>query len=206
MFTPIVYDSNGNRIIFSIEKAVDVISGKDVLLYPGAAKLGRDHDTIMFQNESMAFDRKYLLTLNKLAPVQISDRQSVRNRHFTSEILISGCSQRISIVSPPALTGMVDSVGLFAIGRVVGCKIDGDWWVRAYPMFGTESSIAAVEGSIQPDGNFRIRGFMLGQRAIVFVGMGKHALKVLSADLHEETFNDLGTLEMGATCPSSSSQ
>ena len=52
LFTPIVYDSNGNRIRFSIEKAVDVKSGKDILLYPSAAKLGRDRDTIMFQKES----------------------------------------------------------------------------------------------------------------------------------------------------------
>jgi len=87
-------------------------------------------------------------------------------------------------------------------GRINGCTLAGDWWIRAVPMFGSQDSPIIHEGFINlSDGAFWIPSSIHGERHIIVIGRDKEPLKVLAFDAAEGGKNDVGAVDLSNSCP-----
>jgi hypothetical protein len=78
----------------------------------------------------------------------------------------------------------------------------GDWWLRAMPMFGGHEERTAYEGYVHPsDATFALTAGLFGERHLLVLGHGKFPVKTFSVDVTVGTKNDVGVIDLSATCP-----
>ena len=128
--------------------------------------------------------------------IAFRNRQGVR--HFDRVTLLD-CIQRVSLVAGQLDSG--DDVWATTIkGRIVGCKLSGDWWIRAVPMFGPQQSLSH-EGVIRPtDGVFHITGSLVGVRHLLIVGKNGRPAKSFATNVTVGAANDVGPLDISGSC------
>jgi hypothetical protein len=119
-------------------------------------------------------------------------------------VALMHCQQRMSV----EYGGIREGLGTGDVrwsrisGKITGCKLVGDWWIRAVPMFGSHDSPVIHEGFINlSDGVFSIVSTIHGERHIIVIGRDKEPLKVLGFDAAEGGRNDIGVIDMRDSCP-----
>jgi hypothetical protein len=123
-----------------------------------------------------------------------------KGRMFLQPILLAQCPQRSSI-----RVGESETYGDFAFvslqGQASGCGFDGDWWIRAMPMFGSVPSVAALEGYLERDGSFKLSGQMHGERHLLIFGRGEYPVMSVGVNVTIGKLNDVGIISLGSSCP-----
>ena len=119
-----------------------------------------------------------------------------------ASLVISSCQQRTSLRVGEKDTNF-DVMGSMIEGRIGGGQVDGDWWIRAMPMFGGHNERSVYEGFIHPtDGSFSLTAHMRGERHILIVGKGRHPLTAIGVDVTAGGGKtDVGVLDLSAKCP-----
>jgi hypothetical protein len=190
------YSGFGDQVEFKILKLVHSESKVDLLRHPEIVDFFPNNKSILrFKLPTYAFRGTFDLQLE----LRGQKAESIGLKRQTHTISIGGCPQRVTLVVS-GLMGPEDSVGTRVIGSVKGCKFDGDWWVKLYPMFGTEKTDAAVEGTIQANGSFSATGYMGGQRSLLIVGRGKDPLKMVALDIYTGKTNVVNPLDLSSVC------
>ncbi|MEW5979096.1 MAG: hypothetical protein AB1898_25150 [Acidobacteriota bacterium] len=184
-----VYDPHGVRLPFEIiavnpaygDTKVDLL--KDTRTRHELSTRG-DH---LFFAESV-LRRSLNITLS-------DDKGAVIKR----KISLWGCQQRWSIQHGRLETGG-DSAWSLIKGRIHGCPVTGDWWIRAMPMF--EMGSLSYEGYIsRANGSFEIAVGEGGGRHILVIGKDRAPVKVLAIDVVGAGMNDAGTVDLAGSCP-----
>ena len=187
-----VFNGYGDPLEFTISRVVPSGRSIDLLTYPDFLNFAPTNKHILvFSKETYAFRSPLDLFLR-------TSGQKLLSKHTVS---VTNCPQRITIVTD-SLVGPNDSVGTLVFGKIQGCKITGDWWVRVYPMFGSEKTDAAVEGTVQKDGSFQASGYMGGQRSLLIVGRGKEPVEVIGLNIYTGKINQIGTVDLTNRCKS----
>jgi hypothetical protein len=118
----------------------------------------------------------------------------------TTQVAINACRQRSSVQYGQLDSG-ADVRTSTLTGHLSGCKVDGDWWIKAMPMFGEYAQMGAYDGIIGADGVFEIVASMRGGRYIVVVGKDREPVKAFSAEISVGAKNLVGTVDMRGFCP-----
>lgn len=185
-----VYDSVGNRLDFKVTRLSPEGNAQANLLSTNITGF-----SARVTGERVSFSDRSLIGRVILATLEGTGRRKVVQRVFLMQ-----CPQRVSIrYGESAAYG--DFTYVTIRGHASGCRLDGDWWVRAMPMFGWPSSPAALEGYIQPDGAISLSGQMTGERHIVVVGRDKQPVKTLAIDVVVGGKNDIGEVDLSGSCP-----
>lgn len=94
-------------------------------------------------------------------------------------------------------------------GRLTGCALDEQWWVRSSPLFGVAPESGPLLGSTHDgyieapaSGEFSIRA-RHRVRHMIIVGKGADPVKVFTADLDagSNASVDLGEFDLSDSCP-----
>ena len=190
----VVVNGYGDPLEFTISRVVPSGKRLDLLTHPELLNFApTNKHVLVFSKDTYAF----------LSPLDLFLRTSGQKFPNMHRVTVTDCPQRITIVTEPSLVGPNDSVGTLVVGKIQGCKMKGDWWVKVYPMFGSEKTDAAVEGTVRLDGTFRASGFMGGQRSLLVVGRGKEPIEVIGANIYTGKINQLGTIDLTNRCKSS---
>ena len=190
----VVLNGYGDPLEFIVSRVVPSGKSIDLLTHPDLLNFAPTNKNILvFSKDTYAF----------LSPLDLFLRTSGQKLLSKHRVTVTDCPQRITIVTEPSLVGPNDSVGTLVVGKIQGCKMKGDWWVRVYPMFGSEKTDAAVEGTVRLDGTFRASGLMGGQRSLIVVGRGKEPIEVIGANIYTGKINQLGTIDLTNRCKSS---
>ncbi|MDX1982834.1 MAG: hypothetical protein SFV51_21370 [Bryobacteraceae bacterium] len=104
----------------------------------------------------------------------------------------NSCRQRVSIVHNARGEGTVSAVR----GRITGCSVSEDWWVRAMPMSDVSIGPSRYEGILDEAGNFELIAVMPGIRHFLVIGKGRTPLKAIGFDVSEGGSTDLGSLDL----------
>ena len=186
-----VVDGHGDSQHFSLTRVELIGTNVDLLQHSALLKFGSGKVyKLTFMEHKYAVRGPIALFLS------VNGKKAIKK-----VVTIGGCPQRLSIVVDPGLLGPEDSVNMILVGKIKGCAITGDWWVRVYPMFGLEVTEASVEGTIKPDGGFVASGFMGGQRGLLIIGRGKQPIKVIGLDVYTGKTNQLGVIDLASSCP-----
>src|SRR5579871_4274880 len=108
--------------------------------------------------------------------------ESERHRTLRRRVVLTACHQRTSIVFGES-DSAVDVASSTVSGRISGCEIAGDWWVRAMPMFGGQDSPTSYEGYVAGDGLFHIDASFAGHRHILIIGRGKDPVRAIPVNV-----------------------
>jgi hypothetical protein len=85
-------------------------------------------------------------------------------------------------------------------GQLKGCNFDGDWWVRAVPMFGGQDKLFVIDGYVSSGGKFSLT-LAYSVRHLIVIGKGKKPIKVLGVDVTTDQPIDAGLIDVGNQCP-----
>jgi hypothetical protein len=131
--------------------------------------------------------------------VVLADDKGTR---ITARVPLTGCNQRFSQRRGILDTG-ADVAWSTARGRLIGCTWNGDWWIRAFPMFGgTNVGVYYAEAPVDArDGSFTVEISSLGERFLFVVGKDRDPLHVFAADFVSGGKNDLGQMDLSGRCP-----
>jgi hypothetical protein len=169
-----------------------------------AAKLRGRHENLLVANQTghlMSAQGERLFfspqSLGLTLEVDIELSSAVR---VTRTAGLFECRDRASLQHGERDSGADVAVSK-VVGRIKGCTIDGDWWVRIVPMFGSPAGALIFDGLIGPDGHFRIVGNLRGERHIVAIGKGSQPLAVVGVNVEVGGKNDIGMVNMGTACP-----
>ena len=188
-----VFNGYGDPLEFTISRVVPSGKSIDLLTHPDFLNFAPTNKHILvFSKDTYAL----------LSPFDLFLQTSGKKLLSKHTVSVTDCPQRITIVTNPGLVGPNDSVGTLVFGKIQGCKITGDWWVRVYPMFGSEKTDAAVEGTVQKDGSFQASGYMGGQRSLLIVGRGKEPVEVIGVNVYTGKINEIGTVDLTNRCKS----
>lgn len=184
-----VHDSAGERVKFRIVSVTREDDRKvDFLKAP-------DEFRMVVAGERLRFPRK---AANGMG-LQLT-LEDARGRRIIERLPLLGCEQRATIRRGQADSG-ADVFISSAEGRLAGCQLAGDWWIRAVPMFGTPDTSTATQGYVRnADGFFRV-DFSSGERLIVVVGRGKEPVKVFAVNVTAGSKNNIGTVDLSGSCP-----
>ncbi len=185
-----VYDSVGNRLDFKVTR----------LSPEGNAQTNLLSTSIPGFNVRVAAERVSFSDRSLLGRVILATLEGAGRRKVVQRVFLMQCPQRVSI-----RYGESEAYGDFTYvtirGHASGCRFDGDWWVRAMPMFGAPSSPGALEGYIQSDGAISLSGQMSGERHIVVIGRDKQPVKTLAIDVVVGGKNAIGEVDLSSSCP-----
>jgi hypothetical protein len=99
------------------------------------------------------------------------------------------------------VSGVGDSSVETLVGRFTGCRMEGDWWVRLAPMFGSQERGLQHEGTIdRRTGRFEVISSFTGERHTLVLGRGLEPVGVFGVNLKIGAKNDAGDLPL-ARCP-----
>lgn len=188
-----VYGPSGDLLLFRVTRVTAKEDpATNVLSLKGAGvKTTRDGRGVIFSSDRIV-SREIEITLKDPKGVTVIT-------HF----VVTSCRLRRSIFHGQLETG-ADVSGTGVTGRLSGCKFDGDWWVRAIPMFGGNDGIGgsnAVDGYVNSDGSFWLFLGDYGVRHAMIIGRGKSPLKVIAFDLTTGKHTDLGSVDLKGLCP-----
>jgi hypothetical protein len=186
-----LYDARGNRLSYRVvavtpedEKSVNLLT------FP------QPQDRITAVGERLYFSERWVGGRRIEITLKAGTGRTVMGR-----IALMGCQQRTSLEDGWLDTGL-DVPTSTVRGRFTGCRIAGDWWVSAMPMFHGQESPMLHEGFIRSDGVFWITSSMTGQRHIIVVGRGKSPVKAFAADVVTGGAKiELGDIDLSAACP-----
>lgn len=116
-----------------------------------------------------------------------------------THFVVPSCRLRISLFLGQSDTG-TDITGIGMTGQLKGCKFEGDWWVRAVPMFGGHDRVFAVDGYVHSDGNFWLV-FAYTVRHVLIIGKGKEPIKTIALDVLSDKRINLGVIDLTGSCP-----
>ncbi len=182
------YDAVGNRLAFKIisvsprEEGVNLLTSK-----PRGFSLVVDENRLYF-SENLIAKGPFKITLGDQT-----------GRRLTRSVVLTGCQGRISFQYGERATAL--DVGWVTVnGRIVGCALHGDWWIRALPMFGGHDG-PTFEGYIDAKtGRFSLN-CIRGERHIVIIGKDTQPLRVLGTNVIMGGKNDIGTTDLSGLCP-----
>ncbi len=117
----------------------------------------------------------------------------------TTQMVVTSCRLRRSLFFGQSETG-ADVSGVNMIGRLSGCKFEGDWWVRTVPMFGGHERVFAVDGYVQSDGNFWLVLEGDGVRHLLIIGKGKKPIKSIGFDVTAGKKINAGVIDLSSHC------
>jgi hypothetical protein len=185
-----VYDPVGARLRFTVTK-VAAADKPDVNLLKTAPELvTSDGDRVLFRADpDKLYGRTALITLEGSA-----------GQIVMKSITLLGCPQRASHTFGRADSGL-DVSSVTVVGRLSGCRFVGDWWIRVVPMFGGPDRVSVIDGSVGPDGSFRLSVTPDGVRKILVVGKGKVPIKAIGFNETIGRENNLQTVDVRGSCP-----
>ena len=93
-----------------------------------------------------------------------------------------------------------DTHGVIVKGRIAGCPIAAEWWVRLVPMFGSEQSSVIWDAKVGGDGRFQFRSPQSGVRHILLVLKDRMLVASRAVDLTQGQLHDLGTIDVSSGC------
>jgi hypothetical protein len=186
-----VYDPSGGRLAFRVIR-VSPADHKDIDL------LSTDHAEI----RATASGDKIFFSSKRVVGREIQvTLQDPKGATVNTQFIVTSCRLRRSLFRGRSETG-ADVSGINVTGRLAGCNFEGDWWVRALPMFGGhDGSVFAVDGYVQPDGAFSMLLEDYGVRHLLVIGKGKQPSKVIGFDATAGKSADLGVINLSGTCP-----
>lgn len=161
--------------------------------------LGASDISVRFvaQGERLYFSEKLLrrgVPIVKLG-FQIKGERAVLIRRLP----LYSCSPRWSL-SVGELDSGLDVSSSIATGRLTGCEISGDWWIRLIPMFGSQEGSLIHEGVVRGNGEFEVDASFSGERHIMVVGRDSTPLKVIGVNLTRGGKNRIGDVAMAGSC------
>lgn len=186
-----LYDGRGNALPFKITKitGVEGDTQTNLLTAKGSPlRLAARSQLILFPEAALRADLDVTLTYG--------DRREVKRR-----VTLAECQQRWSVqvvgFDPGEIVGGASTAAVS--GRLTGCTLVGDWWIRAIPMHG-QGFIG--DGYIDPsDGSFRVPVATTVARHILVIGKEKTPLKSLAIDVTPGEKNDTGLVDLSGSCP-----
>ncbi|MEW5978836.1 MAG: hypothetical protein AB1898_23830 [Acidobacteriota bacterium] len=185
-----VYDPHGMRLPFRIT-GVHPPKGNDTRI--NLLTDNRSEGRISARGDRLFFPES---AIHRSLRIALSDGKAVL---VTDEITLWSCQQRWSVQHGILETGF-DTAWTLIKGRVGGCSITGDWWLRALPMFGAVS--LTYEGYVSPrNGSFRIAVGNMGGRHILIIGKDRAPVKTLAVDVVGGGDNDVGLVDLSGSCP-----
>jgi hypothetical protein len=116
-----------------------------------------------------------------------------------TNFVVSSCRLRRSLFVGQSDSG-ADVTGIDMTGQLIGCKFEGDWWVRVVPMFGGHDKVFVIDGYVRPDGNFWLV-FGYSFRHLLVIGKGKEAIKVIGIDVNAGKKIDPVVIDLTGNCP-----
>ncbi len=186
-----VYDPFGTRLAFAVvgvtladNRKIDLLAAK----VDGMATVVRG-EKVLFSSRRIVGGAAIEVTLQGPRGARISDR-----------MVITDCRLRRSLVYGQADRGL-DVWRTLVTGRLVGCRLEGDWWVSALPMFGGHQGVQKVDGHIEVDGTFRLGLGTWGVRHVVLVGKDKHPVRAFGIDVVVGKDVDIGVIDLRGSCP-----
>jgi hypothetical protein len=187
-----VYDAAGNRVPFNI---VEVTLEEDKTVNFLASKY-REYG-VEVRGSTLYFSK----ALIGRKPIEVT-LENPQGRRLKRRLVLLGCELRTSVQY-----GQLDSgadVGWSTIiGRISGCNLTGDWWVRATPMFGGLDDIGrSFEGYVRSsDGTFSLHSSIRGERYIIAIGKDKQPVKAVGTNVIVGGRNDVGVVDLKGLCP-----
>jgi hypothetical protein len=113
-------------------------------------------------------------------------------------VTLMECQQRWSVQYGILDTGR-DVAWSTVTGRMLGCTLTGDWWIRAVPMY-EDGPIS--NGHVRlTDGSFSVPVGTRGGRHILVIGKDRTPVKVLGFDVVAGGKNDTGVVDLSGSCP-----
>jgi hypothetical protein len=188
-----VYDPKGAKLAFRIATVTpEGNDGIDLLtIQQKEYRVAVRGDTLYFQ-AGLIGKRRLTLVM-----------QDESGKRITTHVSLMHCQQRMSVEY-----GVLSSLGTGDVawstvsGRLTGCNLAGDWWIRALPMFGGQGSQIIHEGFIRSsDGTFWIVSSVHGERHIIVVGKDRQPVKAFAFDVVEGARNDTGVIDLTGLCP-----
>jgi hypothetical protein len=185
-----VFDPEGNRLAFDIV----LVRPEDYeginLLRPN--EFGNPYES---RGSRLYFGKELVPSRTLVVELENDDRLRVSTSFAPFD-----CQQRVSLRFGNSDSGRDVSATLIR-GRLSGCDIKGDWWIRAAPMFGKYGNPVSDHSSVSAeDGSFWVvaKG---GVRHIVSIGKGRSVVRSVEADVTEGTRNDVGVIDLSQYCP-----
>lgn len=90
-------------------------------------------------------------------------------------------------------------------GRVTGCRLNREWWIRLYPMFGADPlpNSDPLESAIDPiSGDFEVVGHFANMRHTVTLGRGKDPVHSFGIDVDGSIGEiNAGRIDLAGKCP-----
>lgn len=185
-----LYDARGNRLSYTVVAVTPEGEKKvDLLTFP------EPQYRITAKGQRLYFPVKWVGGRRIEITLKAETGGTVVGR-----IALMDCQQRTSMQDGLLDTGFDVSTSTVR-GRFTGCRIEGDWWISAMPMFHGQEYPLLHEGYIHSDGAFSITSSMQGQRHVFVVGKGKDPVKAFAADVVIGGKNELGDIDLSGSCP-----
>ncbi len=187
-----VYDAAGRRLPFRIAAVtVDRLESRDPLAPNNEFDMSVSGNRLYFSEGAL---RRGLHEVE----MRLEDGRGARAETL---ITLTSCHQRASVEYGNSDHG-VDAAGSRISGRLTGCRLAGDWWIRALPMFGQRPAGLYFDGYIRlADGSFWIDGGMCGERHLVVVGRDTQPIKAVGVNVVRGESNDAGLIDLSGLCP-----
>jgi hypothetical protein len=182
-----VYDVRGARV--PIKKVSIRLRGAS----EDIPKQRLDEVGMEYRDNRLYFDSKVIPTVVELR-IDLQPDGLVRRTVGLAE-----CESRASSQYGELHSG-ADVWGTGIQGRVKGCAIGEDWWVRIMPMHGGPDEWA-FEGLVKKSGEFSVVGSVRGERHLLVFGRGREPLKVIAFDVTEGGKNDVWVVDLSGACP-----
>ncbi len=122
-----------------------------------------------------------------------------RGQRVRTVVALLDCRQRVSLRFGDSDSG-ADARWTRVDGRLSGCHLEGNWWIRAAPMFGDYAPPESDHSYVSKDDGsfwFAAKG---GYRHVVIVGNGRHVVASFAVDIDRGSRNDVGTIDLTRQC------
>jgi hypothetical protein len=188
-----VYGPAGNKLDFGIAGVTRADDNSiDFLTAPEEFRMVVDGSRLYFPKSAV----------NGLQIELTLEIRQGRGRRAVRTLPLLACEQQATVRYGQMDAQVLEDASVSsAEGRLFGCQLDGHWWIRATPMFGTPEQSIALQGYVRrSDGYFRI-DFSEGVRLIVVVGKEKEPVKAFAVDVTLGAKNNLGDIDLSGSCP-----
>lgn len=198
-----VYDPEGNPLAFEVGGVVIEDIGVDILNTKApefqAAKVELDGSRIRYHSAVHGGPARYIISL-----------RSEDGEPLTIPVYLGECKGRRSVIKG-SVNSNLDAIGASYRGRLTGCRFDGDWWVRATPLFFPldyqySSGVGdgpnwMPEGEVDGEtGAFTVNAIS-GVRHLLIVGKGRDPVHVFARQTRNGDLADVGTVDLAGRCP-----
>src|SRR5260370_185778 len=168
-----VYDPSGNRLPFKIA-SVAPEGEKNLDLFT----IRQTEYRVVARGNRLYFSKRWIG--NRRLDITLENDKGVT---WVFSVPLMDCQQRASVEYGRSGKGYPAAYSIIT-GRLTGCKLTGDWWIRAMPMFGELDSPLLHEGFIHAtDGTFSVNSSMKGERHILVVGKDKQPVRAFGVDV-----------------------